>query len=408
MTQIVVRVSQDGGDFSGKDNRALQGAVDYVASLGGGTVEIGPGVYEMRDSLHLKDNVTIRGAGPETVLRKADGATAQLVLDGDYGEEQITISLPSDPDGSPFAVGSGVAIWDERAGGFHVTVCRLTAGPLQPTVPEEALGVTYSISAPMYADYLVKRGAMAATVYPVISGYYVRGARIERLAIDGNRQNNAELGGCRGGGIFLYRGHGTVIQDCVVRDYNGDGISFQTSHDVRVERCEVSGCAKLGLHPGSGSQRPVIADCYSHDNGSIGLFLCWRVRGGTFERNRLERNGVTGISIGHKDTDNLFVRNTSVGNGRYGVLFREESAPMAGHRNRFVECTIEGNATNQSAGDGADVHVGGETRGVVFEKCRIGGAVTVGPNAEAPRIVDAAGDQDAVGAGRRTAEPVPA
>ena len=404
MTQIVVRVSQDGGDFSGQDNRALQGAVDYVASLGGGTVEIGPGTYEMRDSLHLKDNVTLRGAGPETVLRKADGATAQLVLDGDYGEEQITIAPPQDSGASPFAVGSGVAIWDERAGGFHVTVCKLTAGPLEPTVPEEALGLTFSVSAPMYADYLVKRSAQAATVYPVISGYHVRGARIENLAIDGNRQANAELGGCRGGGIFLYRAHSTVIQDCVVRDYNGDGISFQTSNDVRVEHCEVSGCAKLGLHPGSGSQRPVIVDCFSHDNGSIGLFLCWRVRGGTFERNRLEANGVTGISIGHKDTDNLFVENVSVGNGRYGVLFRDESAPMAGHRNRFVDCTIEGNATNPAAGDGADVHVGGETRGVVFERCHIGSAVTVGQNAEAPRIVAAVEKR----AARRAGEPVPA
>ena len=386
MSQITVRAGQDAGDFCGTDNRVLQGAVDYAASLGGGTVEIGPGVYEMRDSLHLKDNVTIRGQGPETVLRKADGGVATLVLDGDYGEEQITIAAQGDT--APFAVGSGVAIWDERAGGFHVTVCKITAGPLDPTVPEEALGRTFSISAPMYADYLVKRGATAATVYPVISGYHVRGARVERLAIDGNRERNAPLGGCRGAGIFLYRSHGTVIRDCVVRDYNGDGISFQTSHDVLVERCEVSGCAQLGLHPGSGSQRPVIVECHSHHNGSIGLFLCWRVRGGLFERNRLERNGRTGISIGHKDTDNLFVENLSVGNGRYGVLFREEASPMAGHRNRFVACTIEGNATDPSAGEGADVHVGGETEDVIFERCIIGGAVTVGPGAEAPQIVN--------------------
>jgi len=388
MTQITVRVAQDGGDFCGRDNRALQGAIDYVASLDGGTVEIGPGVYEMRDSLHLKDNVTVRGSGPDTVLRKSDGAIAALVLDGDYGEEQITIAPGGDT--VPFSVGSGVAIWDERAGGFHVTVARLTAGPLPPTVPEEALGLTFSVSAPMYADYVVKRNATAATVYPVVSGYHVRGARIERVAIDGNRHNNAELGGCRGGGIFLFRSHGTVIQDCLVRDYNGDGISFQTSNDVRVERCEVAGCAQLGLHPGSGSQRPVVVDCYSHENGSIGLFLCWRVRGGRFERNRLERNGRTGISIGHKDTDNLFFENVSVDNGRYGVLFREESAPMAGHRNRFVDCTIEGNGVDAVAGEGADVHVGGETRGVVFERCHIGGDITVGPDAEAPTIVEPA------------------
>ncbi|MGH2353955.1 MAG: right-handed parallel beta-helix repeat-containing protein, partial [Chloroflexota bacterium] len=195
------------------------------------------------------------------------------------------------------------------------------------------------------------------------------------------------------------RSPGTVIADCRVRDYHGDGISFQQSHDVRVERCEVSGCAQLGIHPGSGSQRPVVLDCYSHHNGTIGLFLCWRVRGGQFERNRLEANGRIGISIGHKDTDNLFVENVVKGNARYGVLFRDESAPMAGHRNRFVRCTISGNGAEAPDGDGAEVKVDGETQGAVFEDCEIAGVlvgaadgrngrlpagVAVGPKAAAP------------------------
>jgi hypothetical protein len=234
------------------------------------------------------------------------------------------------------------------------------------------LGTTFRVSGPMQADYLASRNAMAATVFPVVSGTYVEGARVERLSVDGNRERNVGLNGCRGGGIYLYRGHGTVIADCVVRDYHGDGISFQQSHGVHVERCEVSGCAQLGIHPGSGSQRPVIVDCYSHHNGTIGLFLCWRVRHGRFERYRLEANGRIGISIGHKDTDNLFVENVSVDNGHYGVYFRDESAPMAGHRNTFVRCTVAGNGVDSPDGEGADVRVDGQTQDVVFRDCQIG------------------------------------
>ena len=48
-----------------------------------------------------------------------------------------------------------------------------------------------------------------------------------------------------------------VIRNCFVRDYNGDGISFQQSNDVEVDGCVVDRCAGFGLHPGSGSQRPV-------------------------------------------------------------------------------------------------------------------------------------------------------
>ena len=42
------------------------------------------------------------------------------------------------------------------------------------------------------------------------------------------------------------------------RNYNGDGISWQICHDVLVEDCHSHDNAELGLHPGSGSQRPVI------------------------------------------------------------------------------------------------------------------------------------------------------
>jgi len=392
--RVTLRVGQTPGegDLAGGDHRVLQAAVDYVAAAGGGTVRIGPGTYLMGDSLHLRPGVTVRGSGPETVLRKAPSAESALVLDGDYGEEQITVA-----DGRGFAPGAGVAVWDDRSGGFHTVVGTLLEGPIPPRVPEEEPGSTFRVSRPMQADYLVSRNARAATVFPVISGYHLSGARIEQLTIDGNRGENAPLNGCRGGGIFLYRAHGTAIADCVVRDYNGDGISFQQSDDVRVLRCRVSGNAALGIHPGSGSQRPVVADCHSFGNGTIGLFLCWRVRGGRFERNRLEGNGRVGISIGHKDTDNLFVENVVTGNAGYGVLFRDEAAPMSGHRNRFLRCTIEGNGRDDP--QGAEVRVDGGTRGVVFETCVVGAApavveagqtppgVVVGPRAEAPTFI---------------------
>ena len=70
-----------------------------------------------------------------------------------------------------------------------------------------------------------------------------------------------------------------------------------------------------------------------------------------------------GISIGHKDTDNLLRNNRVTGNGADGVLFRNESEPMAAHRN-----TLEGNVIENNGGKGevAAVRVQGQTRGLVF------------------------------------------
>jgi hypothetical protein len=336
-------------DITGADNRALQAAVDYVASLGGGVVEIGAGEFLMRDSLHLRSHVTVRGQGARTILRKAKAASSPLELDGDYGEEQITLK---NPDG--FQVGDGVAIWDKNAGGFHTTVARVTGQNEN----------TFALSFPLNADCMVKDQAQAATLFPVISGYHVEGARVESLTIEGNKAENVHLNGCRGGGIFLYRCPGAVVSQCVVRRYNGDGISFQQSNDAQVLDCVSEDNASLGLHPGSGSQRPLVRGCTARGNGEDGLFLCWRVKDGVFEHNTLEANGRFGISIGHKDTDNLIRSNKIVANHEDGICFREETEGMAGHRNRVENNLIENNGLKRAA---AGIRVRGQTRNLLFK-----------------------------------------
>jgi hypothetical protein len=344
-----IRVGVKEGDVIGADHRALQAAVDYVAGLGGGVVEIGEGTFVMRDSLHLRANVTVKGAGAKTVLKKAKGYSTALKLDGDYGEEQFTVE-----DAAGFEVGDGVAVWDKGANGFHTTVARIIGRS----------GNTFAISLPLNADCMVDNGGRAATVFPVVSGYHLEGARVENLAIDGNKEENVNLNGCRGGGIFLYRCPGAVIERCMVRNYNGDGISFQQCNDVTVTDCVSEGNAGLGLHPGSGSQRPTVRACVARNNGEDGLFLCWRVKYGIFEDNLLEGNGRFGISIGHKDTDNLLRKNQVRGNQQAGIHFRNESEGMAGSRNRIEENIIENNGTTKPA---PAIQVRGETRDLIFK-----------------------------------------
>src|SRR5688572_19590890 len=87
--RVEIRVGIGGGDLQGNDQRALQAAVDYVAQLGGGTVRIGPGRYQMRNALRLRDNVNIVGVPGETVLAACDGFASALAADGDANERQI-------------------------------------------------------------------------------------------------------------------------------------------------------------------------------------------------------------------------------------------------------------------------------------------------------------------------------
>jgi parallel beta-helix repeat protein len=367
MRSAEIRVGIEEGDLRGADHRALQAAVDYVAGLGGGTVYIGAGRYAMRNALMLRDHVRIVGVPGKTVLAAAEGARSALAADGDCNERQITLA---DPSG--FRVGDGVAISDDSQGsGFGVTTATLTA-QLSPD--------TFRISAPLYFDYMVAQKAAARRTFPVVGGWQVKDVVIEGLTIEGNRAKSEPLDGCRGGGIYLFESENVSIRRCTVRGYNGDGISFQVSSHVTVEECLSENNAGLGLHPGSGSQYPILRANRSIGNGGDGLYVCWRVKHGLFEGNEVRGNQGVGISIGHKDTDNLFRGNTITGNRMAGLLFRSESEAMGAHRNTFEENTILDNGLAEK-GDlaGASIVIRGPHHDLLFQGNTIGHSKTASP-----------------------------
>jgi parallel beta-helix repeat protein len=280
--------------------------------------------------------------------KPSDGVTAAgydlLGRDNLVIQAAIDYAAALDADPAGFGVGHGVAIWDDAVKHFHVTVARITGRS----------GSTIAIDLPLRGDCLVKRAATASTVFPVVSGCDIEAACIADLEIDGSRDKNPLLDGCRGGGIYLCRSHGTTIRGCTVRRYSGDGVSYQQSNDVTVVDTVCIDNAGHGFHPGSGSQRTVMRGCRSERNGEDGMFVCWRVKHGTFEDNVFVGNARNGISIGHKDTDNLLRSNVVRENASDGILFREELPGMGGDRNRIESNTIEDNG-------GAGIRIRGPT-----------------------------------------------
>jgi parallel beta-helix repeat protein len=352
----------DSGDAS-----VLQAAVDRAGAAGGGTLRLSPGRTVLRHALVLRSGVRIEGTPGQTILAACDGAKSPLACDGDCNERQITLADPSE-----FRVGDGVAVRDAKSSsGFAVTTATLTA-QIDPR--------TFRLSAPLYLDYMVSDKAAASLSFPVIGGWGIRNASLEGLTIEGNRATMEKLDGCRGGGIYLFECDNVTIRRCRVRNYNGDGISFQSSGQVTVEDCVAEGNSGLGLHPGSGSQHPALRRNRSTGNGGDGLYVCWRVKFGVFEDNEIRGNGGVGISIGHKDTDNVFRNNTIVENSRTGILFRNESEPMGAHRNVFERNTILDNGRGpEGKGSRACVTLVGHHDDVVFRDNTIGNSGSGGP-----------------------------
>jgi parallel beta-helix repeat protein len=316
-----VTVAQSGpADFVGADDAVLQKAVDSLEP--GDTLEIGPGIYQMENSLFVASRVTVRGRPGQTILQKGTGAECLLTEDGDYGESQLRVTDPQ-----KFRPGMGISVSDKLLNsGWDVSV----------TTVKAVEGDLLKIDPMTLRDYNVdQQHAQVRNTFPILCAIETDGVVFENLIVDGNRAANAYLDGCRGGAIYLYRSKNAMIRNCIARNYNGDGISFQITDNVQVVNSESYGHSGYGIHPGTGSPRASVKGCRIHHNGEVGLFLCWRVRGGRFEDNVIENNGKYGISIGHKDTDNLFVNNRITANGFCGVYFRKETFKNSGHRNTF-------------------------------------------------------------------------
>ncbi len=334
LAQPSVRVGIDNGDLRGNDHRVLQAAVDYIANLGGGTVEIGEGRFTFRNALHLRTDVHVVGVPGKTVFAIGRGRKAALAKDVAKGASEITLV-----DAAGFELGDAIALEDNAGHGFEVTTATLIArlGPR-----------SFRISQPAESDYLVKRNAEAKHAISGISGVNVKNASVKGITVEGNHDTPGSqyLGGCRGGGIYLFGCENVKVCHCFVRKFHGDAISFQGKcTKLTIEHCLCEDNFNVGIHPGSGSHDCVVRDNVLRNNGYVGLFVCVGVRKVLFEHNDITGNAGCGISIGFDDTDNTFRSNRIVNNAETGVLFRRDSPKVmhGAHRNVFEKNTIKDN-----------------------------------------------------------------
>ena len=347
----VIKVGGENADVKGFTSGAIQTAIDALrAQSGGGTVELMPGTYDIIAPVRLYDNMCLQGAGKSTILKKCQGYSSPFAIDADYGELQVTVA-----DASGFRPGMGVAIYDQtQRTGWDLTTARITS----------VKGNTIYLDDYLLRDYIKSKKGTVSNACSVVEAISADNVRISDLAVEGGKESNQLIDGCRAGGIYLHKVHKALVENVTVRNFNSDGISWQITEYVTVRNCEVYGCTNSGLHPGTGSPFTLIEGNNSHDNGGYGLFVCWRVRNGIVRNNSFHDNGINGISTGHKDTDIIFSDNHIFNNADDGITLRGESADNEPHGTIIKHNIIENNGAKR---DGYGISVYCPAKGVMVE-----------------------------------------
>lgn len=371
MNTITVGI-QD-ADIVGSDNTAIQSAIDQLAARGGGTVQVLPGTYTCFDAVRMKSNIRLTGQKEQTVLIAGPTPSSVLAEDADIGEKQIT---PVCADG--FKPGMGVILRDNKK--------RHTLAPMPLTIERIEKGQLF-LNDWIVHDWCAEDGGQVVAYTPLIHAFEAENITIDGFTLDGTKNDAPpDLAGLRGGNLYFRRVQRSLIRNVISRHAYGDGIRCGQSTDFTVEDCETHDNGFYGIHPGSHTQPIRFSRLNIHHNAADGLYLCWGVRNGLIEDCEIHHNGHlyyrNGISIGHKDTGNLFVRNHVYENWKYGVAFREKTAANGAHDNVLRDNVIENNGSRKEdvpasilsqlphpeaelAGCGIDIK--GITRGLVIE-----------------------------------------
>jgi hypothetical protein len=326
----LITVGSASANIQGYTNQAIQIAVDALPEEGG-TVKLDAGQFKMMAPVRLRSNVKLIGSGAQTILKRIDGYHSRYVIDADYGELKITVE---DPSG--FKPGMSIQITDK----INRECWDVTTGVITDIVKDTLYFDTYLIR-----DYNAELNGMVTNAGSCVSVHDAHNVYISGFTIDGNKEKNDLLDGCNGGGIVIIKSKDVTVDRVHVKDFNGEGITWQITENVTVRNCEIGGCTNMGLHPGSGSPNSLIENNNSHNN-KVGLFICWRVHHSTVRGNLFHNNTANGISTGHKDSDVLFEKNHIYENGQDGVYMREEDDKNSPHRNTFIKNIVENNGGN--------------------------------------------------------------
>ncbi len=383
---VTITVGPDSGDVRGRDGRAIQIAIDAVAYRDGGTVRVAAGEYELTDAIRLRSDVRLIGEGDGTILRRRGPLVwSELACDADVGQRQIS---PVHPE--RFAPGMGVCAWD-RAEGWGYSSLPLTVAGARD-------GILY-LDDYITLDRRAEHEGRVVNWFPMILAVESPRVHVEGFTLDAKVEDPQNvLQGMRSAALYLFRCPDSTIR-CIRETGNaGDGLCIgKTSERTVFEDCEAAFNGYYGIHPGSHSAGACVRRCHIHHNGFDGLYICWGIHHGEFTDNDIHDNGGigfrSGISIGHKDTDNILARNRIYRNKKFGICFREKTEANGAHRNVVRGNTIEdnGSAPEEFAAlkaklesweaVGCGVNVRGVTHDLTFEnnvirETRVGAART--------------------------------
>jgi len=286
----------------------IQEAINALPA-GGGEVYVPAGTYVLKAPVRLRDNVTLRGAGAATILKKDKGFSIPLAEDAKVGQNHVIVT-----DSTGLEPGMVVVVADDKGIAKSGRITKLEGNRVH-------LNKSLAINAS------TKQNARLVNAHAMI-WVMCRNVIIEKLTIDGNKaeQPRDARRGWIGGGIkgFLTQSR---IRHCWIHNTASDGMYIsQAEGGTIITGCEIHHCGNIGIHMGPGVGTVITAN-EIHHNESAGTHFCTGNTSDVIANNVVYNNGGAGIGgmsgdsarKVKEDKYQVIKGNIAFNNGRSGI-----------------------------------------------------------------------------------------
>lgn len=301
-------VTVDSSAWPDSPTAGIQEAIDSLPGSGG-VVHIPAGEYVIRHSIRPGRNVTLRGEGCATVLRRPPTLMFDIAARTPQGQVATELTATAG-----LHYGDEIYLCDSTQGGWHarhVTVTAIQGNRIEGTLVAGGPARRYGPTS----------GGQCGNFFPMILIHHVADVTVTDLLIDGGPHpvTPQSMPGFTCSAVHGNRATHLQIHNVTVRNWPCDGISAQNG-TATVTHCTVEDCVGHGYHPGSGIARSIWSNNFSHRNGGDGFFFCRGVRNAVVSGNVLSENAGSGIgNLSDPDAFNVVSGNVIFGNGQHGI-----------------------------------------------------------------------------------------
>ena len=276
--RLTVTVGPTKADLVGSTDRVIQAAVDYVARLGGGTVQVLPGTYRLRNSVYLQSQ------SPAPRQRRRHRSLQGAVRHDASSPPIATGTIRKSPWPTPtgFQVGDGVCLRRKNPHNGAPDVIKRTLVARS--------GNRFKLDRPLRENFWQMGNADRSACFRIVSGENVSDVSIENLALDGNqgeqRQPRRQLRRLHLPAGLQPHHHPQASPLATTTATASAGRFAMTCSSRTATATTIPGSACIPAPARNG--RSCAAT--SSSGNDIGIFFCWGVKCGLAEKNTIDGN----------------------------------------------------------------------------------------------------------------------